>query len=226
LAALALLALLAVSPAILRRVRRLIVRVLVAAVTLGGVAGAAFFLGRAEAPKAADSAQIKTRPTASVITAIHDVARLEATEFHIEKVVEVSQEQSRLWGLVQAKDALLLVAVGDVAAGVDLAKVRESDVRVDDTEHSVQVRLPSPEIFVSSLDEHATHVYSRATDVLAARNEQLEGEARRVAEEQMRKAALDEGILDRARTSADRTLRALLHSLGYVRVEIDWTDRG
>jgi hypothetical protein len=225
LASLAALALLAVSPAILKRVRRLIVRVLMAAVALAGVAGAAFILGRADAPKA-DSPHVKTRATAGVITAIHDVARLEATEFHIEKVVEVSQEQSRLWGLVQAKDALLLVAVGDVAAGVDLAKVRESDVRVDDTEHSVQVRLPSPEIFVSTLDEHATHVYSRATDVLAARNEQLEGEARRVAEEQMRKAALDAGILDRARTSADRTLRALLHSLGYERVEIDWTDRG
>jgi hypothetical protein len=61
--------------------------------------------------------------------------------------------------------------------------------------------------------------------VLAARNEQLEGEARRAAEEQMRKAAIDEGILDRARTSAERTLRALLRPMGYEKVDIDWGDR-
>jgi hypothetical protein len=206
-------------------VTRFIVRVLVAAAALAGVATTAFLLGRADAPSG-DTPHIKTRSTAGVITAIRDVARLEATEFHIEKVIEVSEEQSRVWGLVQAKDALLLVAVGDVAAGVDLAKVRDTDVRVDDAAHSVQLRLPSPELFASALDEHATHVYSRATDVLAARNEQLEGAARRAAEEQMRKAAIDAGILDRARTSADRTLRALLHSLGYERVDIDWADRG
>ncbi|MGH3745388.1 MAG: hypothetical protein ACRDTP_11060, partial [Mycobacteriales bacterium] len=56
--------------------------------------------------------------TPGVITAIHDMSRLEATEFHIEKVVEVTDAQSRLWGLVQAKDALLLVAVGVALAAV------------------------------------------------------------------------------------------------------------
>jgi hypothetical protein len=68
-------------------------------------------------------------------------------------------------------------------------------------------------------------VYSRSTDLLARRNEQLEGDARRTAEEQMRKAAIDEGILERARTSAERTLGALLRELGYPNVEIDWTER-
>jgi hypothetical protein len=86
--------------------------------------------------------------------------------------------------------------------------------------------LPAASILSSTLDERATHVYSRTTDVLAERNEQLEGEARRVAEEQMRRAAIDGGILDRARASADRTLRALTRSLGYDHAEIDWPDRG
>jgi hypothetical protein len=78
----------------------------------------------------------------------------------------------------------------------------------------------------STLDEHATHIYTRSTDVLANRNEQLEGEARRQAEEQMRKAAVDGGILVRARASADRTLRALLRSLGYEQVTIAWAEGG
>jgi hypothetical protein len=192
---------------------------------LAAVAVGAFFAGRAEAP-VAPSSGVSVHATPGVITAVHDIARLEATQFHIEKVVEVSDAQSKLWGLVQAKDALLLVAVGEVTAGVDLAKVRDADVRVDEAAHSVHIHMPAAEVFTSTLDEHATHVYARSTEVLAARNEQLEGDARRAAAEQMRKAAIDEGILDRARASADRTLRALLRSLGYDHVELDWAERG
>jgi uncharacterized protein DUF4230 len=206
-------------------VKRVIAAVVLGVGLLACVALVGFFAGRADSPSAAPR-HVEMRATPGVITAIQDVARLEATQFHIEKVVEVSDAQSRLWGLVEAKDALLLVAVGDVVAGVDLTKVRDKDVRVDEAAHSVQVRMPAPEVIASTLDARATHVYARATDVFAARNEQLEGEARRTAEEQMRKAAIDAGILDRARASADRTLRALLRSLGYDHVELDWSDRG
>ena len=187
------------------------------------VGAAAFVVGRGGANRF--PAGVDVRPTPAVITAIQDVARLETTEFHVEKVVEVSDSQSKLWGLVEAKDALLLVAVGDVVAGVDLAKVSPEDVHVDSTAHAITVRLPAPIVITSTLDPHATHVYSRSTDLLAARKEELEGDARRVAEEQMRKAAIEGGIFDRARTSADRTLRALLRSMGFERVELDWADR-
>jgi hypothetical protein len=195
--------------------------VLVLAALAGGAIG--FLAGR---PAERARSAVELRATPGVVLAIHDVAKLETTSFHIEKVVEASDAQSRLWGFVQAKDALLLVAVGDVVAGVDLTKVRDEDVKIGEGGRSVRVRLPQPEILGAALDERATHVYSRATDVLAERNEQLEGAARRGAEEQMRKAALDGGILERAKTSADRTLRALLHSLGYAEVDLDWADRG
>lgn len=189
--------------------------------------GGAYLAGREDAPSAqpASTSKIEVHAGASVITAIRDMAKLEATSFHIEKVIEVNDEQQHLWGLVQAKDALLLVAVGDVTAGVDLSQLQDGDVTVDAATHTVHVRLPAPEITSSALDEKATHVYQRSTDVMAERNEQLESDARRAAEEQMRQAALAAGILDRARTSADRTLRALLRSLGWEQVEITWADK-
>jgi hypothetical protein len=165
-------------------------------------------------------------PPPAIVMAIRDLARLDATSFHIEKVIEVSDPQSRLWGLVQAKDAILLVAVGDVVAGVDLGKLKDGDVAVDATTHAVTLHLPPADIASTTLDSRATHVYSRTTDVLASRNEQLEGEARLRAEDAMRRAAIDAGILDRAQASVERTLRALLRSLGYERVELDWSGRG
>jgi hypothetical protein len=183
-----------------------------------------FFVGRDLQP--GEAAERSVRATPGVVTVIRDVARLEATSFHIEKVVEATDRQSRLWGFVEAKDALLLVAVGDVVAGVDLSKVRDGDVRVDGAAgtRSVHVTLPAPEIVSASLDEKATHVYSRSTDTLAVHDEQLEGDARRAAEQQMRKAAIDGGILERARASTERTIRGLLQSVGYDHVEIEFRD--
>jgi hypothetical protein len=194
-----------------------------AALLLGAGIAVGLLVGR---PVQQGRAAVELRASPGVVLAIRDIAKLESTSFHIEKVVEASDAQSRLWGFVEAKDALLLVAVGDVVAGVDLTKLRDEDVEIGDGGRSVRVRLPPPEIVSSTLDEKATHVYSRSTDVLAIRNEQLEGAARRSAEEQMRKAAIDGGILERAKASADRTLRALLRSLGYEEIDLDWPDRG
>jgi hypothetical protein len=195
-------------------VKPVLARVLVGAAIL--VCGAAAFV--------AGRSLREGRPDdGGVVLAVHDIAKLEATSFHVEKVVEASDEQSHMWGLVQAKDSVLLVAVGDVVAGVDLGKVRDEDVHVDPATHSLHIRLPAPEITSSTLDERATRVYSRSTDLFAQRNEQLEGDARRRAEEQMKKLAIEGGILERARTSADRTLRALFRSLGYTSVDVEWT---
>jgi hypothetical protein len=191
---------------------------LLAAAFAAAVAGA-FFVGRARGPGEGGS------PPA-VVLAVHDLAQLESTSFHMEKVVEVSEAQSHLWGLVEAHDAILLVAVGDVVAGVDLSKLGERDVSVDAETHTLRLHLPPATILHTVLDEGATHVYQRSTDVLAQRNEQLEGAARARAQEAILKAAVDAGILDRARKSAEQTLRALSRSMGYEHAEIDWSDRG
>jgi hypothetical protein len=190
----------------------------------GGLALVGYFFGRSDFATGGQGPHTTVRATPGVIAAIRDLSRLDTTSFHIEKVVEARDQQSRLWGLVQPKDAILLVAVGDVVAGVDLSKLRDEDVRIEPGTHGVRLRLPPPEVLSSSLDERSTHVVLRVTDVLAERNEQLEGDARRQAEQEMRDAAVSAGILERARASADRTLRALLRSLGYADVEIVFSD--
>jgi hypothetical protein len=163
---------------------------------------------------------IAVAPTPNVLLAVRDLRRLESTSYHMERVVELTDEQTRLWGLVTAKDAILLVAVGDVVAGVDLEKVSPGDVIVEWAKRSVTVRLPPAEIFSATLDNAKTHVYARRTDALAERNESLEGEARSNAEAMMKEAATDAGILDRAREEARKAIEALLRSLGFESVEI------
>jgi hypothetical protein len=197
----------------------LAVRVGVAALFVACVGGA-FYLGTRTPEGLGPGASMRATPT--VVLAVRDLSRLESESYHVEKVVELTDAQSKLFGLVEAKDAILLVAVGDVVAGVDLSSLSDADVRADDATHTVHVTLPAPEVFSASLDATQTHVYERRTDVLASRNEKLEGLARSEAEKQMRQAAIDEGILTRAKASAERTVRGLLRSLGYTNVDVRW----
>jgi hypothetical protein len=162
------------------------------------------------------------KPTPDVLLAVKSLARLETQSYHLERVIDLTDHETHLFGLVQSKDAILLVAVGDVVAGVDLEHITAGDVDTDWPGQRVTLRLPPPSVFSSALDEKATRVYSRSTDLLAARHEDLEERARGEAVRSMEKAAIAQGILDRARRDAERALTALLRSVGFVDVRIEW----
>jgi len=87
---------------------------------------------------------------------------------------------------------------------------------------SMLLRLPPPEIFGVVLDTEHTYVHSRKTDPLAQPVLNMEQRARLEAEKSILNAALEAGILDRARDNAERTLIAFIRSLGYLQVELNW----
>jgi len=166
--------------------------------------------------------RVEVVPTPDVVVAVHSLGRLETESYHLERVVDLADHQTQLFGMVKAKDAILLLAVGDVVAGVDLQHLTADDVDTDWAHRSVTVRLPSPSVFSATLDEQATRVYSRTTDLLAAHHEDLETRARAEAARTMEKAAVDHGILDRARGDADRAMTGLLRSVGFSEIHVEW----
>src|SRR5882724_8889606 len=114
-----------------------------------------------------NSSQPTARSTRTILMAVRDVARLETNELHMEKVIDLTDRQSRFFGLVATTDAILLVAAGDVTVGVDLSRLTEHDLEVDRATHEVRLTLPAPEVLSVRLDETRTHVFRRATDLLA-----------------------------------------------------------
>lgn len=170
-------------------------------------------------PRATHSVRV-IEPSPNVVTAIRDLKKLESAEYHLERVMDVKDEQSRAFGLIHAEDALLLVVAGDVVAGVDLSELDANDIVVDQAAKSVRVTLPAPKILSTRLDSQRTYVHTRNTDLLAHRNERLESEARATAEKELGTAARDAGILDRAGTNARRTVQDLLTALGFRVVEV------
>ena len=191
-----------------------------------GAAAGFLLLGRAwlTPPPAPPPSVITVRATPNVLIAVRDLARLETAQVHVEKVIDLTDTQSRMFGLVEATDAILLVAAGDATLGVDLAKLAEGDVSMDAQSKTARLRLPPIELLQIGLDEGATYVYTRSTSMLARRNEQLESKARREAVEALRTAALSRDMVARAKAQAERQIRALVTQLGAERVEITWRE--
>lgn len=197
-------------------------RPLATAAVVGAVllaAGGGLLAGRLLLPTPATTKEIVYRGP-SVVTAIQDLARLESARFHMERVIDLKERQSTLFGLIEADDAILLVAAADVTAGVDLDKLREEDVVVDEAEKRVVITLPPVEILDAVLDTEHTYVHTRNTDLLADRKEDLETRARKEATKELEKAAIDAGILQRAQANAEATITSLVRSLGFDRVEV------
>jgi hypothetical protein len=160
------------------------------------------------------------QPTPDVLVAVRDLARLESASFHMERVIDLSDKQSKLWGMINTEDAILLVAVAEVSAGVDLQKLTAADVVVDPARRTARVSLPAPEVLHAALDNDKTYVHSRKTGTLANRRENLESRARKEAERTLVESARQAGLLTRAGDNARRTVQALVHSLGYDQVEV------
>lgn len=163
-------------------------------------------------------------PTATVVSELRGLGRLEAAAMHVEKVVDVSDTQRHLFGLVEAHDTLLYVASGELVIGVDLAKLRDGDARFDEATKTAYVRLPEPELFSSRLDEVHSHVHVRTTELFAQKNDALESIARTRALAAFEAAGHEPRALELARAQAERQLRHLAKAWGARELEVSWRD--
>lgn len=155
---------------------------------------------------------------AAVVVRIQELGRLETSSYTIEKIIEAGTDKGALRDFLFG-DKLLLVAHGEVVAGVDLAKIGESDVRVDDK--AVRVTLPKPEVLHVRLDNEKTRVFDRKQGILGRPDKDLESEARLAAEVAIKDAACGAGVLGAAAENAMKQVRSLLTALGFTDVIVD-----
>lgn len=156
---------------------------------------------------------------AAVITQMQTLARLETTSYTVEQVIDGEKAgnavQKALYG-----DKILLIAHGEVVAGVDLSKLNPNSITVTDTK-SVHVVLPPSEIFSARLDNGKTRVYERDKGIFSKGDDQLETQVRQRAEQSIRTAACDDGVLTRAAQSARQDVQSLLTALQFTTIQID-----
>lgn len=145
------------------------------------------------------------------INEIRALARLETIQYSIEKVITGETGGGTFQALFG--DKILFVGHGTVIAGIDLEKLQPEDMRFENG--VLTVKLPPAEIFIATLDNEKSYVYDRETGVLAKPDVNLETLVRQRAEEEIRTAALNDGILEQAQVNAEAYLFKFFAALGY-----------
>jgi hypothetical protein len=151
------------------------------------------------------------------INEIRALARLETIQYSIEKVITAEVGQGT-FGFAFG-DKLIFVAHGTVIAGIDMEKLQPGDMRLENG--VLFVRLPPTEIFIATLDNEKSYVYDRETGLLTKGSMDLETLARQSAEDEIRKAALEDGILTQGEINAEAFLIKFFTALGYQSVIFD-----
>lgn len=154
----------------------------------------------------------------AIVQRIQRLQRLESVKYTLEKVV-TGERESRFLPQSIAGERLLMIVRGEVFAGVDLGKLKSSDVQVNGKE--VRITLPHSEIFSTRIDNNQTRVYSRETGLLVPADPNLESEVRAEAERELLQSALVDGILTTASTNARGTVTALVQALGFTDVNLN-----
>jgi hypothetical protein len=147
----------------------------------------------------------------TIINEIKGLARLETIQYSVEKVITAEIGQGNFAFLFG--DKLLFVAHGLVIAGIDMEKIQPGDMQM--VNGVLNVRLPPAEIFVATLDNNKSYVYNRDTGLLTQGDQNLETNARQAAENEIKKAALEDGILNLARQNAESYLAKFFGALGF-----------
>jgi hypothetical protein len=164
---------------------------------------------------AEEPARTTTSPV--VVEGIQKLDQLAAVHWTESVVVTRESGGTRLEQFLTG-ERVLLVATGEVGAGVDLAEIGEDDVRADGDR--VTIDLPEPRVLSSSLDEDRTRVYDRDRGLLnLGADDVLVQEARQDAEAEVVGTAKENGILEAAESNAEEGIRAFVTTLGFEEVE-------
>lgn len=154
------------------------------------------------------------RPT--VVRQVQGLSRLETSRFVLEKIIDAERTRRYVPGFL-AGEKMIFVAHGEIVAGLDLSKISEDDVEVSGD--TITLDLPAPEILYSRIDNDKSYVYERDTGAFSDPDKDLESQVRAEAEQQLRQDALEDGILEDARQSGEKSLQVLLMSMGYKEIK-------
>ncbi len=159
---------------------------------------------------------IKTNST-TVVQQIRSLNRLETSSYTIEKVIDAGTSGGKFQQFLFG-DRILLIAHGEVIAGIDMSKISDNDITIE--KDTITLALPAPQILTTRLDNEQTKVFDRQTGVLTKGNKDLEAEARKAAEETIREAACNGNIMQNANDNARKQLTAFLKALQFKKITI------
>jgi hypothetical protein len=161
-------------------------------------------------------ARVHVLDSPAVVKEVRQLNELVTVKYGIEKVVGMKEEKSPV-----GAESILLLVQGKVMAGVDLAELKADDVSVTNG-NEVHIRLAPAHIQEAYLDEKYTKVWDRSITwwtPWVSPDLDLEHKARLQALEDIKKTALEMGILQQAQRNAEMDIRGILSAFGINKVD-------
>ncbi|MEU3552420.1 DUF4230 domain-containing protein [Streptomyces longwoodensis] len=172
--------------------------------------------------------QDRTGP--ALLESIQDMSRYEAASGNFQVVVDLEKDAKFLPDAVRGTRTLY-VGAGTVDAYVDLGKVGDKDVVVDDDRTTATIRLPHARLGTPALDPDRSYAVSKQRGLLDrlgdlfSGNPNSEQAVQKLAVRHIGDAAKESGLTARAETNTTGMLKGLLRSLGFKEVHVSYGTR-
>jgi len=160
----------------------------------------------------------------SVVDKVRDLAALTTVEVVESTTIDKGNDFG--WLNWARGDRVFMFVVAKIGAGIDFEQLDAGSFEVDAESGTVFVQMPPAQITYVAMDNAQTQVIDRDTGLFTKGDPKLESDARQVAEQVLRKAAIEAGILDRAQKNARAIIEGLLLELGYTRVVFERDEDG
>ncbi|MFD4263348.1 DUF4230 domain-containing protein [Streptomyces sp. NPDC058534] len=169
--------------------------------------------------------ETKDRSGPALLKSIQDISRYEAASGNFQVVVDLEKDTKFLPDAVRGSRTLY-VGAGTVDAFVDLGKMGEDDVTVNDDRTSATLRLPHAALGEPALDPDRSYAVSKQRGLLDrlgdlfSDNPNSEQAVQKLAARHIGDAAKDSELKARAESNTTAMLQGLLRSLGFKEVRV------
>ncbi|MFI7350953.1 DUF4230 domain-containing protein [Streptomyces sp. NPDC049936] len=171
--------------------------------------------------------ETKDRSGPALLKSIQDISRYEAASGNFQVVVDLEKDTKFLPDAVRGSRTLY-VGAGTVDAFVDLGKVGEDGVTVNDDRTSATLRLPHAALGEPALDPDRSYAVSKQRGLLDrlgdlfSDNPNSEQAVQKLAARHIGEAAKDSELKTRAESNTTAMLQGLLRSLGFKEVRVTY----
>jgi hypothetical protein len=171
--------------------------------------------------------ETRDRSGPALLQSIQDISRYDAATGNFQIVVDLEKDTKYLPDAIRGSRTLY-VGAGTVDAYVDLGRIGENDVTVNEDRTSAVLRLPHARLGKPALDADRSYAVSKQRGLLDrlgdlfSDNPNSEQAVQKLAVKHIGEAAKDSELTRRAETNTTNMLEGLLGSLGFKEVKVTY----
>jgi hypothetical protein len=147
----------------------------------------------------------------TILTTVEELGKMELVRYNFKDVVEYEKNVNR-W-IPNSKIALIVS--GEAVGCVDFTRLRAEDI-IFISDSVIQVALPEPEICYYKVDHSKSKVFSKENTYF--QDAELVEESFKYAEQNVKRAALNSGILRQTQINAEKILKPMLQEITGKRI--------